>query len=79
MHATPPPHPHPHRLNKSGLQHTGNSRNQPQGPQHPEGPQSFDVQASGLSRRVVGLPRFVVRHALGDDAEEPAQTRRPRQ
>lgn len=65
---------HTHRLKTNSGKHTWDSRNEPQGPQHPEGPQSFDVQASGLPCRVVGLSWLVVRHAFRYHAEQPART-----
>lgn len=75
---TPPPtHTHTRRGELKPATHTWDSGDEPQRPQHPEGPQRFHVQASGLPGGVVGLPGLVVRHPLRDHAEQPGQTRGP--
>lgn len=60
----------------SGPELTGNSRNQPEGPQDPEGPQSFDIQASRFTWNMMGgrLLARLVSHRLQDDTEQAAQT-----
>lgn len=54
---------------------TGDARDQPQGPQDPEGSERFDIQTSRFPRHVMSrrlLARFVS-HRLQDDAEQTAK------
>ncbi len=65
---------HTHSLSLQSRKLTGDSRNQPEGPQDSEGSQSFDVQTSRFPRHVMSgclLARFMC-HCLQDDAEQPA-------
>lgn len=65
---------HKHKQAAANDERTWHARYEPKRPQHPERPESFDVQASGFSCSMVGLSGLVIGHGFRDHTEQPAQT-----